>query len=114
MSTAGQTVLQALASDGISDDRPEKAIDAQDLLLRKMEQFFDKFITLQLILRHTVFNEEEAAYYCRIPVSSLRYHALRSRKLTFLEITKEGLVFLKTDLDKFLSDSRIKGYRDHS
>lgn len=65
-------------------------------------QLFDNRIELILVLNHHVFNEKEAAFYCRCSVDSIRYHALRSRKLTFCDFTKEGLVFLKPDLDSFL------------
>ena len=77
------------------------------------EQFFDIRITEIIALNHHVFNEREAAFYCRCSVDSIRYHALRSRKLTFCDFTKEGLVFLKTDLDNFLQSSRKEGYRGH-
>ena len=92
----------------------KELVDPLGLLLRKADQFFDKFNMLQLILRHTVFNVSEAAFYCRTPEECIRYHALRSRKLTYLKITKDGLVFLKSDLDQFLSDARTMNYRDHS
>ena len=38
-----------------------------------------------IAFNHHVFNEKEAAFYCRCSVDSIRYHALRSRKLTFLK-----------------------------
>ena len=83
-------------------------VDAQDA----EEPIFDnKKIELILTLNHHVFNEREAAFYCRCSVDSIRYHALRSRKLTFCDFTKEGLVFLKPDLDSFLQLSRKQGYR---
>ncbi len=78
----------------------------------KRDGFFENGIEL-IALNHHVFNEKEAAFYCRCSVDSIRYHALRSRKLTFCDFTKEGLVFLKTDLDSFLQSSRKQGYRDH-
>ena len=73
--------------------------------------FFDNKIELIMALNHHVFNEKEAAFYCRCNVDSIRYHALRSRKLTFCDFTKEGLVFLKADLDSFLQLSRKQGYQ---
>lgn len=75
-------------------------------------KFFENRIEVMIALNHHVFNEKEAAFYCRCSVDSIRYHALRSRKLTFCDFTKEGLVFLKTDLDSFLQCSRKQGYRD--
>lgn len=79
-----------------------------------IDEIFENRINLklQLILHHHVFNEQEAAFYCRTNVESIRYHALRSRKLSFCDFSKGGLVFLKTDLDNFLTESRKKSYRD--
>jgi len=76
------------------------------------DRFFENRIEVLMTLNHHVFNEKEAAFYCRCRVDSIRYHALRSRRLTFCDFTKEGLVFLKTDLDSFLHLSRKQGYRD--
>lgn len=73
--------------------------------------FFDNRIEVLIALNHHVFNEREAAFYCRCSVDSIRYHALRSRKLTFCDFTKEGLVFLKSDLDSFLLSARKQSYR---
>lgn len=72
---------------------------------------FENRIEMIIALNHHVFNEKEAAFYCRCNVDSIRYHALRSRKLTFCDFTKEGLVFLKYDLDEFLQLSRKQNYR---
>ncbi len=69
-------------------------------------KLFDKRIEIIIALNHHVFNEKEADFYCRCSVDSIRYHALRSRKLTFCDFSKEGLVFLKADLDSFLHQSR--------
>ena len=74
-------------------------------------KFFENRIEVMIALNHHVFNEKEAAFYCRCSVDSIRYHALRSRKLTFCDFTKEGLVFLKSDLDIFLQCSRKQNYR---
>ena len=75
------------------------------------KEIFENQIEAMIALNHHVFNEKEAAFYCRSSVDSIRYHALRSRKLTFCDFTKEGLVFLKTDLDNFLHSSRKQGIR---
>jgi len=75
------------------------------------DKLFDNKIEVIMALNHHVFNEKEAAFYCRCKVDSIRYHALRSRKLTFCDFTKDGLVFLKSDLDSFLQLSRKQGYR---
>ena len=77
----------------------------------KSELLFNNRIEVMIALNHHVFNEREAAFYCRCNVDSIRYHALRSRKLTFCDFTKEGLVFLKPDLDSFLQQARKQGYR---
>lgn len=74
-------------------------------------KLFENQIDAVIALNHHVFNEREAAFYCRCSVDSIRYHVLRSRKLTFCDFTKEGIVFLKSDLDKFLVESRKIGYR---
>ena len=78
------------------------------------EKLFFEIKRLLIVLRHHVFSEDEAAEYCRCSAESIKYHALRSRKLTFLKFSKEGLVFLKPDLDKFLENARVEGFRDHS
>ena len=75
------------------------------------EVLFENRIEMMIALNHHVFNENEAAFYCRCSVDSIRYHALRSRKLTFCDFTKEGLIFLKTDLDAFLQSQRKQTYR---
>lgn len=80
-------------------------------IVSEKQGFFDNRITELVALNHNVFNENEAAFYCRCNVDSIRYHALRSRKLTFCDFTKEGLVFLKQDLDSFLQQSRKQGFR---
>ena len=74
-------------------------------------KLFDIRMDKLIALNHHVFNEREAAFYCRCSSDSIRYHALRSRKLTFCDFTKEGLIFLKTDLDNFLQASRKQSYR---
>ncbi len=83
-------------------------------LVKQGLRLFENYRSLQIILRHHVFNEGEAAGYCRCSVESIRYHALRSRKLACLKFSKEGLVFLKRDLDAFLDACRVEGFRDHS
>ena len=91
------------------------ASQSSDVLEEEMESsktlFFENRIEVMIALNHHVFNEKEAAFYCRCSVDSIRYHALRSRKLTFCDFTKEGLIFLKNDLDTFLQCSRKQGYR---
>ncbi len=69
-------------------------------------ELFENRITELVALNHHVFNEREAAFYCRCSVDSIRYHALRSRKLMFCDFTKDGLIFLKSDLDSFLEKTR--------
>jgi|GEM_PF-6213211 len=67
---------------------------------------FENRIESLVALNHHVFNEQEAAFYCRCSKASIRYHALRSRKLTFCDFSKESLIFLKDDLDIFLRSTR--------
>ncbi len=71
---------------------------------------FENRIDVMIALNHHVFNEREAAFYCRCTVDSIRYHALRSRKLSFCDFNKGNLIFLKQDLDAFLQRSRKQGY----
>ncbi len=73
---------------------------------------FDNLEMTWMTLRHQVFNEDEAADYCRCKVECIRYHALRSRKLIYCDITKEGRVYLKSDLDEFLKSSRKLNHHD--
>ncbi len=83
-------------------------------VLQSIRTLFDIHITQQYVLKHGVFNEFEAAEYCRCPVESIRYHTIRTRKLTASKFSKAGLVFLKEDLDNFLRNARSEGYRDLS
>lgn len=76
------------------------------------DPFFENSEMTGMVLRHHVFNELEAAVYCRCNVECIRYHALRSKKLIFCDFTKEGRVYLKQDLDMFLKSSRKKNYQD--
>lgn len=89
----------------LDGEKPYTTLDSEP------QEFFDNRMTELVALNHHVFNENEAAFYCRCTVDSIRYHALRSRKLTFCDFTKEGLVFLKPDLDAFLELSRKQGFR---
>ena len=73
---------------------------------------FENQIDMYIALNHHVFNEREAAFYCRCNIDSIRYHALRSRKLTFCDFSKQGLIFLKDDLDRFLQSERKQSFRD--
>ena len=89
----------------------DKSVIGEEACASTDNEFFDNRIEVIIALNHCVFNEREAAFYCRCSVDSIRYHALRSRKLTFCDFTREGLVFLKSDLDSFLLSARKQSYR---
>ena len=88
-----------------------KKKNASSALKTLNESVFENRIIERVALNHHVLNEQEAAFYCRCGVESIRYHALRSRRLSFCDFTKEGLVFLKEDLDKFLKSTRKLSYQ---
>lgn len=88
---------------------PNRNIDPD--LISAMGLIFEKLYRLQIITRHDYFNEMEAAEFCRCTVKSIRYHALRSRKLPYLDFSKSGLVFRRQDLVKFMNDCRIASFR---
>lgn len=107
--------LTAIGAKGPEDDFPAETPGLPPAIvfcINKAFTFFENLIKLQLVLRHTIFNEEEAAMYLRCSVESVRYHALRSRKLSFLNFSREGLVFTKADLESFIKNARIEGFRD--
>ncbi len=84
------------------DSRPKTVSDS----------IFDNRISLDLILKLSIFNEREAAMYLRTGIETIRYHALRSRKLKYARISKNGLVFRKQDLDELIDNSVIENHRD--
>lgn len=82
------------------------------------KKILERIERLAVILWHDKFDEVEAAMYLRLPdpyntgADTIRYHALRSRKLSFHKIGKNGLIFTKTDLDKALKLFKLENHRD--
>lgn len=82
------------------------------------EKILERMERLAVVLWHDKFDEVEAAMYLRLPdphtagAETVRYHALRSRKLSFHKIGKNGLTFTKADLDKALKLFKLESHRD--
>lgn len=83
-----------------------------------LELAVERIERLAVILWHDKLDEIEAAMYLRLSDpygkgrETIRYHALRSRKLSFHKIGKSGLIFLKVDLDKALKHFKFESHRD--
>jgi len=72
-------------------------------------QIFDNLIKSVVQAQKTTFSLEEAAEYLHIPVESVEYYSKRIRELSFVPLGKGILVFLKSDLDDFLTTRRVQG-----
>jgi hypothetical protein len=83
-----------------------------------LEKSFERMERLAVILWHDKFDEIEAAMYLRLPdpyntgAETIRYHALRTRKLAFHKVGKSGLIFSRADLDKALKLFKLESHRD--
>ena len=72
-------------------------------------QLFQNLISSVLQAQKTTFSLEEAAEYLKISVKSVLYYSKRMRELSFVPLGKGILVFLKSDLDDFLTTKRVQG-----
>jgi len=83
-----------------------------------LEKILERVERLAVILWHDKFDEVEAAMYLRLPdpfgkgAETVRYHALRTHKLSFHKVGRNGLIFTKADLDKSLKLFRFESHRD--
>lgn len=83
-----------------------------------LDRVLDRLERLAVILWSDKLDEIDAAFYLRLPdpynkgAETIRYHALRSRKLSFHKIGKTGLTFTKADLDKALKLFKLESHRD--
>ena len=83
-----------------------------------VEKVLERVERLTVILWHDNLDEVEAAMYLRLPdpyhkgAETIRYHALRTRKLSFHKVGRNGLIFSKADLDKALKNFRFESHRD--
>ena len=82
------------------------------------EKYFERLERLTVILWHDKLDEVEAAMYLRLSdpyntgAETIRYHALRTRKIAFHKIGRTGLIFTKADLDKALKNFKFESHRD--
>ena len=72
-------------------------------------QVFQNLISSVVQAQKTTFSLEEAAAYLHIPIESILYYSKRIRELSFVPLGKGNLVFLKSDLDDFLTTKRVQG-----
>jgi len=99
------------------DEKSQKN-SINDPIQEFLENALDRLERLAVILLHDNFDEVEAAMYLRLPdpfgkgLETIRYHALRSRKLSFHKVGKNGLIFTKADLDKALKLFKLESHRD--
>lgn len=82
------------------------------------ERLLNRVERLVVILYHKVFDEVEAAMYLRLPDpehrgrETIRNYALRSKKLSYYKIGRNGLTFLKADLDLAIDRFKVHSFRD--
>lgn len=82
------------------------------------ERLVNRVERLVVILYHKVFDEVEAAMYLRLPDpehrgrETIRNYALRSKKLSYYKIGRNGLTFLKADLDLAIDRFKVHSFRD--
>ena len=73
---------------------------------------------LVIVLFHKIFDEVEAAAYLRLPDpehrgrETIRNYALRSKKISYYKIGRNGLTFLKADLDLAMGRFKVQSFRD--
>ncbi|MBL6988674.1 MAG: helix-turn-helix domain-containing protein [Bacteriovoracaceae bacterium] len=114
-------MVDPLKQDSLFDNLIKIPLTDEDktpIVLSFIESLLDKYIKLQIILKHDIFNEVEAATYLRLSDpqgagrNTIRNYALRSKMLSFYQIGRNGLTFTKSDLDNFLNSRKVKGYRE--
>ncbi len=109
--------------ESFSDDEQELAYSfegfpAANAKLGVFERILNRVERLVVVLYHRVFDEVEAAMYLRLPDpetrgrETIRNYALRSKKLSYYKIGRNGLTFLKADLDLALDRFKVHSFRD--
>lgn len=82
------------------------------------ERLLNRVERLVIVLYHKIFDEVEAAMYLRLPDpenrgrETIRNYALRSKKLSYYKIGRNGLTFLKADLDLAMGRFKVQSFRD--
>ena len=115
----------AQASEDASDSSFENELDLslEDLpTLDTKAGVFERLLTrverLVVVLYHKIFDEVEAAMYLRLPDpenrgrETVRNYALRSKKISYYKIGRNGLTFLKADLDLAIDRFKVQSFRD--
>lgn len=83
-----------------------------------LKYFFDRYEQLEIRRKSDVFSETEAAIYLRLPdpecagKNSIRYYALQSKQLSYVKVGRDGLLFMKSDLESFLNNQKVTSHRD--
>lgn len=91
---------------------------ASNMKLGLFERLLNRVERLVVVLCHKIFDEVEAAAYLRLPDpetrgrETIRNYALRSKKISYYKIGRNGLTFLKADLDAALGRFKVQSFRD--
>ena len=91
---------------------------ALDLKQGFFERLLNRVERLVIVLCHKIFDEAEAAAYLRLPDpenrgrETIRNYALRSKKISYYKIGRNGLTFSKADLDMALERFKVQCFRD--
>ena len=95
---------------------PEKKND----LLGLLDHFFQKLELICILKSHDYFNEGEAAMFLRLPdpfvkgKDTIRNYALRHKKLSYYKVGRDGLIFKREDLVKFLNHQKSESVYESS
>ncbi len=127
ISVAESKNLEAFSSDqkfsSQSDVENELELSLEDIQVPNtnlgiFERLLNRVERLVVVLYHKVFDEVEAAMYLRLPDpehkgrETIRNYALRSKKLSYYKIGRNGLTFLKADLDLAIDRFKVHSFRD--
>lgn len=112
-----------LAQEFVAECDEELDFKLEDSLpLNTKVSFFEHLLNrverLVIVLCHKIFDEVEAATYLRLPDpenrgrETIRNYALRSKKISYYKVGRNGLTFLKADLDMALNRFKVQSFRD--
>ena len=107
--------------ESVSDNELDFQLEDFPALNTKMgvfERVLNRVERLVVVLFHKIFDEVEAATYLRLPDpehqgrETVRNYALRSKKISYYKIGRNGLTFLKADLDMAMGRFKVQSFRD--
>lgn len=103
--------------DNFDDSKKTVDENQKSFSLNIIEEVFKKVEKICILLGHDIFNEVEAAYFLRLsdPETTgreiVRNYALKSRKLSFSKIGRNGLTFSREDLEKFVQSQKAESFQ---